>query len=141
VINNGASTTPSDISPELRLRILNSERLVSRDRLRRRTQVPAAARHHDIWSAIQTFLEPVDFAGKTVLVIGCWDGQWSFLAENRGAARLLATDDCSQHWTSLGDRIGINLSPAPGLGFQLAKKASPPASNKEVMSSSASSGD
>jgi predicted nicotinamide N-methyase len=64
----------------------------------------------------------VDFAGKTVLDIGCWDGQWSFLAENRGAARLLATDDCSQHWTSLGDRIGINQSPAPGLGFQLAKE-------------------
>ena len=30
--------------------------------------------------------------------MGCWDGYWSFYAEQRGAARVLATDDASQNW-------------------------------------------
>ncbi len=35
---------------------------------------------------------PDSFAGKTVLDIGAWDGFFSFEAERRGAARVLATD-------------------------------------------------
>ncbi|MBI3117610.1 MAG: methyltransferase type 11, partial [Candidatus Hydrogenedentes bacterium] len=31
-------------------------------------------------------------AGKTVLDVGAWDGFFSFEAERRGAARVLATD-------------------------------------------------
>jgi tRNA (mo5U34)-methyltransferase len=35
---------------------------------------------------------PDDLTGKTVLDIGAWDGLFSFEAERRGAARVLATD-------------------------------------------------
>jgi len=35
---------------------------------------------------------PDSFAGKTVLDVGAWDGFFSFEAERRGAARVLATD-------------------------------------------------
>jgi tRNA (mo5U34)-methyltransferase len=38
----------------------------------------------------------IDFTGKRVLDIGCWDGLWSFEAEKRGAAEVYATDDVSQ---------------------------------------------
>ncbi len=37
-------------------------------------------------------LEGVDFRGKKVLDIGCWDGLWSFEAERRGAREVYATD-------------------------------------------------
>ncbi len=37
-------------------------------------------------------LDRVDFRGKKVLDIGCWDGLWSFEAERRGAAEVYATD-------------------------------------------------
>ncbi len=79
--------------------------------------------HRDIWQAIESFLAPVDFAGKTVLDIGCWDGLWSFLAEQRGATSVLASDDNSQHWTSTGTGIGVNESPEPCVGFKLAHEA------------------
>jgi tRNA (mo5U34)-methyltransferase len=36
--------------------------------------------------------EGVDFRGKKVLDIGCWDGLWSFEAERRGAREVYATD-------------------------------------------------
>ena len=35
---------------------------------------------------------PPDLSGKTFLDIGAWDGFFSFEAERRGAARVLATD-------------------------------------------------
>jgi tRNA (mo5U34)-methyltransferase len=35
---------------------------------------------------------PNDLSGQTVLDVGCWDGFYSFAAEQRGAARVLATD-------------------------------------------------
>jgi tRNA (mo5U34)-methyltransferase len=38
----------------------------------------------------------IDFTGKRVLDIGCWDGLWAFEAEKRGAAEIYATDDVSQ---------------------------------------------
>lgn len=34
----------------------------------------------------------IDFRGKKVLDIGCWDGLWSFEAERRGARAVYATD-------------------------------------------------
>ena len=34
----------------------------------------------------------VDFRGKEVLDIGCFEGQWSFEAEKRGASAVVATD-------------------------------------------------
>jgi tRNA (mo5U34)-methyltransferase len=35
---------------------------------------------------------PADLSGQTVLDVGCWDGFYSFAAEQRGAARVLSTD-------------------------------------------------
>ncbi|MBL6750792.1 MAG: DUF1698 domain-containing protein [Nevskia sp.] len=43
---------------------------------------------------------PVDLRGKTVLDVGAWDGFFSFEAERRGAARVLATDSFS--WSGEG---------------------------------------
>lgn len=40
--------------------------------------------------------DQIDFTGKRVLDVGCWDGLWSFEAEKRGAAEVYATDDISQ---------------------------------------------
>lgn len=54
--------------------------------------------HRKLWQFIEQGLDRIDFAGKTVLDIGCWDGYWSFYAERRGAKHVLATDDASQNW-------------------------------------------
>src|SRR5262245_1788568 len=54
--------------------------------------------HRLIWKFISSQLDTVDFHGKTVLDIGCWDGYWSFDAERRGAKSVLASDDVSQNW-------------------------------------------
>jgi tRNA (mo5U34)-methyltransferase len=59
----------------------------------------------------QAFLD-TDFTGKKVLDIGCWDGGWSFAAEQRGAAEVYATDLISQR-----DRKPHELS-----NFELAHK-------------------
>jgi tRNA (mo5U34)-methyltransferase len=55
--------------------------------------------HHSGSRFIAKELESVDFAGKSVLDIGCWDGHWSFYAERSGAASVLAADDCTQNWS------------------------------------------
>ena len=54
--------------------------------------------HRRLWAFIRSKLDRIDFAGKTVLDIGCWDGYWSFYAEKRGAKHVLATDDVDQNW-------------------------------------------
>ena len=38
----------------------------------------------------------IDFTGKKVLDIGCWDGLFSFEAEKLGASEVYATDIVSQ---------------------------------------------
>jgi tRNA (mo5U34)-methyltransferase len=58
--------------------------------------------HRKVWSFISSKLDSIEFAAKTVLDIGCWDGYWSFYAEQRGAARVIATDDVEQNWA--GDK-------------------------------------
>jgi tRNA (mo5U34)-methyltransferase len=58
--------------------------------------------HRTIWSFITAQLDKIDFRGKTVLDLGCWDGYWSFYAERRGAKSVLATDDRSQNWAGSG---------------------------------------
>ncbi len=40
---------------------------------------------------------PASLAGKSVLDIGAWDGFFSFEAERRGAARVVASDAYSWH--------------------------------------------
>jgi tRNA (mo5U34)-methyltransferase len=60
--------------------------------------------------------DAIDFLGKSVLDIGCWDGFWSFYAEfwsfyaeKRGASSVFATDDISQNWST---GKGIHLAKA-----------------------------
>ncbi|HNW92861.1 MAG TPA: DUF1698 domain-containing protein [bacterium] len=40
----------------------------------------------------------LQFAGKTVLDIGCWDGYFSFMAAQRGARRVVALDNPDYRW-------------------------------------------
>jgi tRNA (mo5U34)-methyltransferase len=63
--------------------------------------------HRRVWRFIEEGLAAVDFNNKSVLDVGAWDGYWSFYAERRGAASVLATDDLTQNWGS-GD--GIHLA-------------------------------
>jgi tRNA (mo5U34)-methyltransferase len=63
--------------------------------------------HRANWEFIRRHLDGIDFRGKTVLDIGCWDGYWSFEAERRGAKAVLATDDTTQRWA---DDSGIFLA-------------------------------
>ena len=77
--------------------------------LRAVPKTPVDSGHRRIWTFIEDQLGRVDFSGKSVLDIGCWDGYWSFLAERRGAKRVVATDDCTQNW-------------AEGQGIHLAKE-------------------
>ena len=46
---------------------------------------------------------PEDLTGKSVLDIGTWDGYFSFLAEERGASRVVAVDKmaCRHHVSNL----------------------------------------
>jgi tRNA (mo5U34)-methyltransferase len=55
-----------------------------------------------------------DLAGKTVLDVGAWDGYFSFEAERRGAARVVALDTFS--WQPRGAGTGK-------AGFELARRA------------------
>jgi tRNA (mo5U34)-methyltransferase len=53
---------------------------------------------------------PPSFAGKTVLDVGAWDGFFSFEAERRGAARVLATDHFSWSGGGWGTQDGFLLA-------------------------------
>src|SRR4051812_11407106 len=48
----------------------------------------------------------LNFDGQSVLDLGCWDGAFSFLAEQRGAARVVSFDRPSRHW---GGREGYDF--------------------------------
>jgi len=68
--------------------------------LRARASGPDVDFHRTIWRFIGRELDRIDFNGKSVLEIGCWDGYWSFEAERRGASSVLATDDHTQNWAN-----------------------------------------
>lgn len=51
---------------------------------------------------------PADLTGKSVLDVGAWDGFFSFEAERRGAARVLATD--AFVWGLPGMKGGFDLA-------------------------------
>jgi tRNA (mo5U34)-methyltransferase len=53
---------------------------------------------------------PEDLAGLSVLDIGAWDGFFSFEAERRGAARVLATDSYSWSGEGWGTKDGFRLA-------------------------------
>ncbi len=66
------------------------------DGVKSKACVPSSKRTHD-------FVGQVNFTGKTVLDIGCWDGYWSFHAERNGAQSVLATDMNSQRLAKFGE--------------------------------------
>ena len=53
---------------------------------------------------------PEDLSGQAVLDIGAWDGFFSFEAERRGAARVLATDSFSWSGKAWGGKDGFDLA-------------------------------
>jgi len=53
-----------------------------------------------------------DVAGKSVLDIGAWDGFFSFEAERRGAARVLATDHFCWSGAGWGTKAGFDYAHA-----------------------------
>lgn len=55
---------------------------------------------------------PASFDGATVLDIGAWDGFFSFEAERRGAARVVAADYYSWHGAGWGSKAGFELARA-----------------------------
>lgn len=75
--------------------------------LKAQSATPDIAAHRRIWDFIERQLEGVDFRGKSVLDIGCWDGKWSFYAEGRGAREVWATDDLTQSWS---DGKGLHIA-------------------------------
>jgi tRNA (mo5U34)-methyltransferase len=53
---------------------------------------------------------PASLAGQSVLDIGAWDGFFSFEAERRGAARVVAADYFSWHGDGWGRKAGFELA-------------------------------
>ncbi len=58
---------------------------------------------------------PDDLSGGRVLDVGTFDGFYAFLAERRGAARVVAVDN-EQYVDWIASRFGIGLE--PGAGFR-----------------------
>ena len=58
---------------------------------------------------------PEQLTGARVLDVGTFDGFYAFLAERRGAARVVAVDN-EQYVTWIRSRFGIHLE--PGAGFR-----------------------
>jgi tRNA (mo5U34)-methyltransferase len=53
---------------------------------------------------------PEDLTGMTVLDVGAWDGFYSFLAERRGAERVVAVDSFSWGGEGWGTKAGFELA-------------------------------
>jgi tRNA (mo5U34)-methyltransferase len=51
-----------------------------------------------------------DLTGRTVLDIGAYDGYYSFVAEQRGASRVLATDSWTWNWPGADARRNFELA-------------------------------
>jgi tRNA (mo5U34)-methyltransferase len=53
---------------------------------------------------------PADLRGRSVLDVGAWDGFFSFEAERRGAARVLATDSFCWNGEGWGSKQGFDTA-------------------------------
>jgi tRNA (mo5U34)-methyltransferase len=95
--------------------------LVAADDLRRRAEKVHWFHTIDLGSGVTTpgLVDPSvilprlrlpDLAGKTVLDVGAWDGYFSFEAERRGAARVVATDSYSWGGGGWGSKAGFNIA-------------------------------
>src|SRR5438552_3399011 len=70
---------------------------------------PGAARDH----RYRVSMLPKDFAGMSVLDVGTFDGFYAFLAERRGAERVVAVDNEQyRHWVA--SRWGVELDGGEG---------------------------
>lgn len=65
---------------------------------------------YDPTDRIDRYHLPADLTGRSVLDIGSWDGFWSFEAERRGAARVLATDSYVWQGRTWGSKAGFELA-------------------------------
>jgi tRNA (mo5U34)-methyltransferase len=70
---------------------------------------PGAARDH----RYRVSALPEDFAGMSVLDVGCFDGFYAFLAERRGAERVVAVDN-EQYRVWVASRWGVELEGGEG---------------------------
>src|SRR5256885_10442336 len=70
---------------------------------------PGAARDH----RYRVSFLPADFAGMRVLDVGTFDGFYAFLAEHRGADRVLAVDN-EQYRLWVASRWGVELGGGEG---------------------------
>jgi tRNA (mo5U34)-methyltransferase len=70
---------------------------------------PGAARDH----RYRVCALPEDFAGMSVLDVGCFDGFYAFLAERRGAVRVVAVDN-EQYRLWVASRWGVELEGGEG---------------------------
>jgi tRNA (mo5U34)-methyltransferase len=70
---------------------------------------PGAARDH----RYRVSALPEDFAGMSVLDVGCFDGFYAFLAEHRGAERVVAVDN-EQYRLWVASRWGVELEGGEG---------------------------
>jgi len=64
----------------------------------------------DTPSEVRNFQIPADLTGKTVLDIGAYDGFYSFEAERRGAARVVAADEWAWTWPGSDARRNFDLA-------------------------------
>jgi tRNA (mo5U34)-methyltransferase len=76
---------------------------------------PGVARDH----RYRVALLPEDFAGMSVLDVGTFDGFYAFLAEHRGAERVLAVDN-EQYRLWCASRWGVRLE--GGEGFRAIRR-------------------
>jgi tRNA (mo5U34)-methyltransferase len=70
---------------------------------------PGAARDH----RYRVSALPEDFAGMSVLDVGCFDGFYAFLTGRRGAERVVAVDN-EQYRLWVASRWGVELEGAEG---------------------------
>jgi tRNA (mo5U34)-methyltransferase len=70
---------------------------------------PGAARDH----RYRVSMLPEEFAGMSVLDVGCFDGFYAFLAERRGAERVVAVDN-EQYRLWVASRWGVELEGREG---------------------------
>jgi tRNA (mo5U34)-methyltransferase len=75
--------------------------------LKARTKGTGTLSRRALWAFMKEQLDTIEMAGRSVLDVGCWDGYWSFYAAQRGATRILATDDASQNYAG---SAGLDLA-------------------------------
>ena len=86
--------------------------MVSHVLARRRRRLHAG---HRARSPLRLRAIPEQLTGARVLDVGTFDGFYAFLAERRGAARVVAVDN-EQYVGWIRSRFGIELE--PGAGFR-----------------------